>query len=100
MMLQNNLIKHNQLIKLVQFLLGQDDAYVPIRSNILTKDPLPSFKKIVFVVVSNEESHKIVAKTSNHHSKPSATAFVIRVLIIKELIQITKVLILILSVRL
>nr|GEY63903.1 hypothetical protein [Tanacetum cinerariifolium] len=39
--------KHNQLIKLMQFLIVLDDSYFAIRSNILTREPLPS------VVVKN-----------------------------------------------
>ncbi|XP_071718544.1 uncharacterized protein [Rutidosis leptorrhynchoides] len=35
---------HNSLIKLMQFLMGLDDVYVHIRSNILISDPLPSVK--------------------------------------------------------
>ncbi|GKC89233.1 ribonuclease H-like domain-containing protein [Tanacetum coccineum] len=33
--------KHNQLIKLMQFLVGLDESYLAIRSNILTRDTLP-----------------------------------------------------------
>ncbi|GJY76334.1 hypothetical protein Tco_0481450 [Tanacetum coccineum] len=33
--------KHNQLMKLMQFLMGLDDAYMQIRSNILSREPLP-----------------------------------------------------------
>ncbi|XP_071689133.1 uncharacterized protein [Rutidosis leptorrhynchoides] len=35
---------HNDLIKLMQFLMGLDDSYSTIRSHILTSDPLPSVK--------------------------------------------------------
>nr|GEW59417.1 ribonuclease H-like domain-containing protein [Tanacetum cinerariifolium] len=33
--------KHNQLMKLIQFLMGLDDCYMQIRSNIISKDELP-----------------------------------------------------------
>ncbi|GJR61690.1 putative transcription factor interactor and regulator CCHC(Zn) family protein [Tanacetum coccineum] len=65
--------KHNQLIKLMQFLTGLDDAYLSIRSNILTRDPLPSVKT-TFIVVSGEKSHRSIASIGTS-PKPSATAF-------------------------
>ncbi|GJY97448.1 ribonuclease H-like domain-containing protein [Tanacetum coccineum] len=64
--------KHNQLIKLMQFLMGLDDSYFAIRSNILTREPLPSVKATL-AVVSGEESHRNV--TSDGTTKPTATAF-------------------------
>ncbi|GJW04188.1 putative transcription factor interactor and regulator CCHC(Zn) family protein [Tanacetum coccineum] len=64
--------KHNQLIKLMQFLMGLDDNYLAIRNNILTREPLPSVKD-AFAIVSNEESHRNI--TSGGTSKPTATAF-------------------------
>ncbi|GJW30331.1 putative RNA-directed DNA polymerase [Tanacetum coccineum] len=63
------LLKHNQLVRLMQFLIGLNDVYQPIRSNLLAKDPLPDVKD-AFVVVVREESHrglapgKISAKTN------------------------------------
>ncbi|GKD91657.1 ribonuclease H-like domain-containing protein [Tanacetum coccineum] len=66
--------KHNQLIRLLQFLMGLDDAYLPIRSNILTRDSLPSVRT-AFAVVSKEESHRSIASMGTS-PKPSATAFV------------------------
>ncbi|GJR85391.1 hypothetical protein Tco_0209402 [Tanacetum coccineum] len=66
--------KHNQLIKLMQFLMGLDDAYLSIRSNILTRDSLPSMKT-AFIVVSGEKSHRSIASIGTS-PKPSATAFV------------------------
>ncbi|GJV31700.1 putative RNA-directed DNA polymerase [Tanacetum coccineum] len=66
--------KHNQLIKLMQFLMGLDDVYLPIRSNILSKDPLPSMKS-AFAIIYGEESHRGVV-SNNTPSKPHANAFV------------------------
>ncbi|GJR57250.1 putative RNA-directed DNA polymerase [Tanacetum coccineum] len=66
--------KHNELIKLMQFFMGLDDVYLPIRSNILTRDPLPSVKT-TFALISREESHRGVASNSTP-SKPHATTFV------------------------
>ncbi|GKA57053.1 ribonuclease H-like domain-containing protein [Tanacetum coccineum] len=64
--------KHNQLIKLMQFLMGLDDNYLAIRSNILTREPLP-LVKAAFAIVSGEESHRNI--TSNGANKPVATVF-------------------------
>ncbi|GKB53758.1 putative RNA-directed DNA polymerase, partial [Tanacetum coccineum] len=36
--------KHNQLIKLMQFLVGLDESYLAIRSNLLTREHLPNVK--------------------------------------------------------
>ncbi|GKC76681.1 putative RNA-directed DNA polymerase [Tanacetum coccineum] len=62
--------KHDQLIKLMQFLMGLDDNYLAIRSNILTREPLP-LVKVAFAIVSGEESHRNI--TSNRANKPVAT---------------------------
>ncbi|GJW67782.1 ribonuclease H-like domain-containing protein [Tanacetum coccineum] len=49
-----------------------DDSYFAIRSNILTREPLPSVKATL-AVVSGEESHRNV--TSVGTTKPTATTF-------------------------
>ncbi|GJQ90578.1 ribonuclease H-like domain-containing protein [Tanacetum coccineum] len=64
--------KHNQLIKLMQFLMGLDESYLAIRSNLLTREPLPNVKN-AFAVISGEESHRNV--TSIRTTKLVATAF-------------------------
>nr|GEX35069.1 hypothetical protein [Tanacetum cinerariifolium] len=64
--------KHNQLIKLMQFRMGLDDNYLAIRSNILTREPLP-LVKAAFAIVSGEKSHRNI--TSSGATKPTATAF-------------------------
>ncbi|XP_073042442.1 uncharacterized protein [Primulina eburnea] len=48
-------IDHDHQQKLLQFLLGLNDSYVHIRSQILMMDPLPSVGQ-AFSVVSQEES--------------------------------------------
>ncbi|GKF43050.1 hypothetical protein Tco_0126392, partial [Tanacetum coccineum] len=56
----------------MQFLMGLDDNYLAIRSNILTREPLP-LVKAAFAIVSGEESHRNI--TSNGANKPAATVF-------------------------
>ncbi|GJU69145.1 ribonuclease H-like domain-containing protein [Tanacetum coccineum] len=51
------ILKHNQLVRLMQFLMGLNDVYQPIRSNILAREPLLDVKE-TFNVVSIEESHR------------------------------------------
>nr|GEV05284.1 hypothetical protein [Tanacetum cinerariifolium] len=65
---------HANQIKLMQFLMGLDDVYQPIRSNILTREPLP-LVKIAFVVISGKESHRNVTSMGNASKAPSVTAF-------------------------
>ncbi|KAJ9563367.1 hypothetical protein OSB04_008527 [Centaurea solstitialis] len=66
--------KHNQLIKLMQFLMGLDDIYQPIRSSILTNEPLPSVKT-AFSIVSREESHRGVSVSNNIGMKNQTSAY-------------------------
>lgn len=47
----------SQLIKLMQFLMGLDDVYQPVRTNMLTREPLPTVKT-AFSIISREESHR------------------------------------------
>ena len=46
--------KHNQLLKLIQFLLGLDDAYLQITSNILSRDPLHDVKGVYAISVKSQ----------------------------------------------
>ncbi|KAJ0431247.1 putative RNA-directed DNA polymerase [Helianthus annuus] len=48
------------LIKLMQFLMGLDDVYQPVRTNLLTREPFPSVK-VAFSIVSREESHRLAS---------------------------------------
>nr|GEY11585.1 hypothetical protein [Tanacetum cinerariifolium] len=54
------------------FLMGLYNNYLAIRSNILTREPLP-LVKAAFAIVSGEESHRNI--TSNRANKPVATVF-------------------------
>ncbi|XP_076928937.1 uncharacterized protein LOC143593080 [Bidens hawaiensis] len=68
-----DLSNFNQRIKLMQFLMGLDDAYQPLRTQILSKEPLPTVKN-AFALISNEESHRAL----NPSGKTQATAFATR----------------------
>ncbi|GJX68495.1 putative RNA-directed DNA polymerase [Tanacetum coccineum] len=50
-------------MKLMQFLMGLDDSYMQLRSNILSRDPLPDAKG-AYVLISSEESHIAVVTGS------------------------------------
>ena len=50
-------------MKLMQFLMGLDESYMQIRSNILSRDPLPDVKG-AFAIISSEESHRSVVSGS------------------------------------
>ncbi|GJU60881.1 ribonuclease H-like domain-containing protein [Tanacetum coccineum] len=54
--------KHNQLMKLMQFLMGLDDCYMQIRSNILSRDELPDVRS-AYAIISSEESHRVVSSS-------------------------------------
>ncbi|GJY31754.1 ribonuclease H-like domain-containing protein [Tanacetum coccineum] len=58
---------HQQLMKLMQFLMGLDDCYQPIRSSLLTRDPLPKVKE-AYNLISREESHRGIPETSGSTS--------------------------------
>ncbi|KAJ0947449.1 putative RNA-directed DNA polymerase [Helianthus annuus] len=47
----------NHLIKLMQFLMGLDNVYHTVRTNLLIREPLPSLQD-AFSIVSREESHR------------------------------------------
>ncbi|GJS33637.1 hypothetical protein Tco_0532019 [Tanacetum coccineum] len=49
--------KHNQLLKLMQYLMGLDEVYAPIRIIILTTYPILDVKDD-FATLSRDESHK------------------------------------------
>nr|GFA33582.1 hypothetical protein [Tanacetum cinerariifolium]GFA59303.1 hypothetical protein [Tanacetum cinerariifolium] len=65
--------QHNQLTKLMQFLMSLDESYLAIRSNLLTREALPSVKT-AFSVISGEESHRNVNSVGT--TKPVATTFI------------------------
>ncbi|GKD60951.1 ribonuclease H-like domain-containing protein [Tanacetum coccineum] len=66
---------HQQLVKLMQFLMGLDDYYQPLRTALLTRDPLPDVKD-AYATVSREESHRGIPETSEAiDTKMNATSF-------------------------
>ncbi|GKE39061.1 ribonuclease H-like domain-containing protein [Tanacetum coccineum] len=50
--------KHNQLMKLMQFLMGLDDYHMQIRSNILSRDELPDVRSD-YAIISSKESYRV-----------------------------------------
>ncbi|GKB84192.1 putative RNA-directed DNA polymerase [Tanacetum coccineum] len=67
---------HQQIMKLMQFLMGLDDCYQPVRSALLTRDPLPDVKN-AYNTASREESHRgIPESSSTSDAKLNATSFV------------------------
>nr|GEX20323.1 ribonuclease H-like domain-containing protein [Tanacetum cinerariifolium] len=67
--------EHNQLIKLMQFLMGLDDVYAPIRSIILNTDPIPDVKG-AFATLSRDESHRGTQSQGGSKSSSGTSAFV------------------------
>ncbi|GJW21020.1 ribonuclease H-like domain-containing protein, partial [Tanacetum coccineum] len=66
---------HQQLMKLMQFLMGHYDCYQPVRSSLLTRDPIPEIKD-AYNVVSREESHRGVPESYGvTESKMNASSF-------------------------
>ncbi|GJS62450.1 ribonuclease H-like domain-containing protein [Tanacetum coccineum] len=65
--------KHNQLMKLMQFLMGLDDSYMSIRSSILSKDTLPDVRN-AYATISSEESHRGIYSSMSGSSQRSQTA--------------------------
>ncbi|GKC55624.1 hypothetical protein Tco_1083222 [Tanacetum coccineum] len=54
-------------MKLMQFLMGLDDVYQPIRSSLLTQTELPDVRD-AFVIVCREESHRGLGSGSEGHT--------------------------------
>nr|GEW12771.1 inactive protein kinase SELMODRAFT_444075 [Tanacetum cinerariifolium] len=68
--------KHNQLIKLMQFLMGLNDVFQPIRSSLLARETLLDVKE-AFAIISREESHiGITSSSSKSVTKPQVSSFV------------------------
>ncbi|GJT24663.1 hypothetical protein Tco_0894600 [Tanacetum coccineum] len=66
--------KHNQLMKLIQFLMGLDDFYMQIRSSILSREFLPDVRS-AYATIFSDESHKVASGSivgSSQRNHPSA----------------------------
>nr|GEZ39680.1 ribonuclease H-like domain-containing protein [Tanacetum cinerariifolium] len=65
--------RHNQLMKLMQFLMGLDNSYMQIRSSILSRDPLPDVRG-AYAIISSEESHRFVSSSNSGTSQGSQSS--------------------------
>ncbi|GJR20011.1 ribonuclease H-like domain-containing protein [Tanacetum coccineum] len=65
--------KHNQLMKLMQFLMGLDDTYMQIRSSILSRETIPGVRN-AYVIIFSEESHMIATGSVSGTSQRSQTS--------------------------
>ncbi|GJT93171.1 ribonuclease H-like domain-containing protein [Tanacetum coccineum] len=65
--------KHNQLMKLMQFLMGLDDHYMQIRSSILSREVLPNVRS-AYAIISSEESHRVASGNIFESSQRSQTS--------------------------
>ncbi|GJV29008.1 hypothetical protein Tco_1385456 [Tanacetum coccineum] len=66
--------EHNQLLKLMQFLMGLDEVYAPVRSIILTTDFIPDVKG-TFATLSRDESYRSTQSHNVSKSDNGNTAF-------------------------
>ncbi|GKD52014.1 putative RNA-directed DNA polymerase, partial [Tanacetum coccineum] len=62
-----------QLLKLMKFVMGLDDVYAPIRSTILTTEPLPTVKE-AFSLLLRDESYRTM-HSEGSGVKGSTSAF-------------------------
>ncbi|GJS96534.1 retrovirus-related pol polyprotein from transposon TNT 1-94 [Tanacetum coccineum] len=68
--------KRNQLMKLMQFLMGLDDSYIQIRSSILSREVLPDVRS-AYATISSEESHRVASSSiAGSSQRNQAFAFV------------------------
>ncbi|GKE69028.1 hypothetical protein Tco_1527100, partial [Tanacetum coccineum] len=64
--------KHNQLMKLMQFLMGLDDTYMQIRSSILSRETLPDVRS-AYATISSEDSYRVISRSNLGTSQRSQT---------------------------
>ncbi|GJR21981.1 ribonuclease H-like domain-containing protein [Tanacetum coccineum] len=66
--------KHNQLLKLMQFLMGLDDSYMQIKSSILSRETFPDVRS-AYATISSKESHRVavgsIRSNQNFNAGPS-----------------------------
>ncbi|XP_076918119.1 uncharacterized protein LOC143578413 [Bidens hawaiensis] len=58
----------NLMIKLMQFLMGLDSSYQSVRTNLLTREELPTVKE-AFSIISREESHRQFSNSNNNNNQ-------------------------------
>nr|GFA92462.1 ribonuclease H-like domain-containing protein [Tanacetum cinerariifolium] len=64
--------KHNQLMKLMQLLMGLDDSYMSIKSSILSRDPLPDRSQTsAFASNVPNRTNFQRGRTSNNNFRPN-----------------------------
>ncbi|XP_021995273.1 uncharacterized protein LOC110892412 [Helianthus annuus] len=66
----------NHLIKLMQFLMGLDSSYQSVRTNLLTRETLPTVKD-AFAIISREES-RLYSKNFSDKTPNGAVGFAAR----------------------
>nr|GEW60465.1 ribonuclease H-like domain-containing protein [Tanacetum cinerariifolium] len=64
--------KHNQLVKLMQFLMGHDDTYMQIRSSIFSRENVPDVRS-AYAIISSDESQRIATGSVSGISQRSQT---------------------------
>ncbi|GJZ31493.1 ribonuclease H-like domain-containing protein [Tanacetum coccineum] len=64
---------NNQLMKLMQFLMGLNYTYMQIRSSILSRETLPDVRS-AYAIISNEEPHRIASGNITETSQRSQTS--------------------------
>lgn len=67
-------VEYDQQHHLLQFLMGLNDSYTSIRSQILKMSPLPSVGH-AFTIISQEESHRSISAAAVYPVDTSASAF-------------------------
>ncbi|GJR35129.1 ribonuclease H-like domain-containing protein [Tanacetum coccineum] len=71
---RDDVVKHNKLMRLMEFLMGLIDVYHPIKSSLLSRDDLPDVKE-AFAIISREESHRGIGSSSGSVLKPKISTF-------------------------
>ncbi|XP_009623169.1 uncharacterized protein [Nicotiana tomentosiformis] len=64
-------IRSEEKQKVYQFLMGLDDTYVQVRSNILMIKPIPSIDTVYNILLSDEKQRQV--STGSHFSSESAS---------------------------
>lgn len=67
-------VEYDQQHRLLQFLMGLNESYTSIRSQILMMSPLPSVGQ-AFSIISQEESHRSISSDAVYPVDASASAF-------------------------